>query len=248
MTIRTLALCVLLSVLLASVPAQGARKPLPVAVSQNASNVLRVEDGRLVGVAAPLYRCVFERTGLEFSFIEMPLARALFSYEHGEVAAVVPLAQSEERDRYGTFAGPLIDVQYVLLSLQELPSFKAIEGMVYVVPRAHLGRQFVSDFVLGGFEVNSWDQVFSMLRLGRADFTVVPRVILNELLEDPGASFYTLPAGVVPSSLYISDAYVDGDLDQRLIRSVATCRAVFEEDIRQKQEMSGAAADAADSR
>lgn len=117
---------------------------------------------------------------------------------------MVPLAQSEERDRHGVFAGPLIDVQYLILSTEKLSSFRAIEGMIYVLPRGHLGKQFIADFVPGGLEVSSWGQVFEMLRLGRADFTVVPQVILKDILRESELSFHTLPAGSIPSSLYVS--------------------------------------------
>lgn len=226
---------VLLSLSATMVSAQEPPSAFPVAVSENASDVLKVRDGKLEGLAAPLYRCVFDRTGLDFTFVEMPLARALFNFEYGEVAVVVPLAKTAERDRYGVFAGPLIDVEYLLLSPEKLTSIESIEGMVYVLPRGHVGRQFVSDFAVGGFEVNAWEQVFNMLRRGRADFTVVPRVILEDILHDTEFTFHTWPAGTAPSSLYISDAYRDTVLDEQLMDSVAACREIFAEDIRLKQ-------------
>lgn len=237
MAIRLMVVLLILSV--ASVSAQASSQAYTVAVSKNASDVLWVEDGELAGIAAPLYQCVFDRTGLEFTFVNMPLSRALFNFEHGEVAVALPLAKTIERDRHGVFAGSLIDVQYLLLSLEALPSMEAIEGMLYVLPRGHLGKQFIEDFVPGGFEVNSWEQVFSMLRLGRADLTVVPQLILEDILEGAELPFHTLPAGSVPSSLYISDAYVDTRLDEELMASVAFCREAFAEDIQQKQRRAG---------
>lgn len=235
MRIRLLALLFLLPVMTIPLFASGAQHALPVAVSENASKVLRVEDGELAGMAAPLYQCVFDRTGLTFSFTQMPLARALFNYEHGEVAAVVPLARSPERDEHGEFAGPLLEVQYVLLSPQELSSLESIKNKFYVIPRGHLGKQFVAEHVPGGFEVNSWEQVFSMLSLGRADFTVVPELILEDIVSATQTTFYTLPVGFAPSSVYVSDDYLASELDERLKESVAACRQIFADDIRQKQ-------------
>lgn len=238
MAIRLLVVVLILYV--ASVSAQTSSPTYTVAVSKNASDVLWVEDGKLAGIAAPLYQCVFDRTGLQFSFVNVPLSRALFNFEHGEVAVALPLAKTTERDRHGVFAGALIDVRYVLVSLEELPSMEAIEGMLYVLPRGHLGKQFIEDFVPGGFEVNSWEQVINMLRFDRADFTVAPQMILEDILDGSELTFHTLPAGSVPSSLYISDAYLDTSLDEELIASVSVCREIFAEDIQQKQRRSGA--------
>ena len=207
----------------------------PVAVSANASEVLQVRKGQLEGSAAPLYRCVFERTELPFSFTQLPLARALFNFQHGEAAVVVPLAQSEERDRFGAFAGPLIQVEYLVLSPREITSFKSLQGMIYVLPRGHLGKQFVEDFVPGGFEVNSWEQVFDILRLGRADFTIVPRVLLADLVEGSLDDYYTILAGTAPSSLYVANAYLGTGVYQQLRQSVAACRQRFAQEIQQRQ-------------
>lgn len=71
MNLRTMA-ALLLVLVATSVSARTSPQSFPVAVSENASDVLRVEDGQLAGIAAPLYQCVFERTELAFSFTSMP--------------------------------------------------------------------------------------------------------------------------------------------------------------------------------
>lgn len=227
----------LLSACLVSMPVLAAE--FRVAVSENASDIVRVENGELAGIAAPIYRCVFAGTGLDFSYVELPLARSLFHLENGEVAVAMPLASSPDRDRYGAFPGNLVDVRYLFLSFRELPPMKEAGDLLYVLPRGHLGARFVESVRTRGIEVSSWQQVFTMLKLGRADFTIVPQVILPDILQDLDEPMYTQPAGSVPASLYVSRAFLDTGLEQRLAERIDICRVRFEDEIRQKQRTSG---------
>lgn len=205
-----------------------------VAVSEHASDIIRVEDGRLAGLAAPLYECVFEHAGLDFTFVELPLARVLFHLENGEVAAAIPLARSPERDRYGVFPGTLVDVRYLFLSFHELPPLDTATDLRYVLPRGHLGKQFLNNLALVGIEVNTWQQVFTMLRLGRADFTIVPQSILGQLRKEIDSPLFTQVAGFIPASLYVSRAFLDTRLDQRVTEGIDVCYPRFSEQIQQE--------------
>ncbi|MFL1404158.1 hypothetical protein ACJO2E_02280 [Marinobacter sp. M1N3S26] len=230
-------LLLLLSACLVSTPVLAAE--FRVAVSENASDIIRVENGELAGIAAPIYQCVFGGTGFDFSFVQLPLVRSLFHLENGEIAVAMPLASSPDRDRYGVFPGNLIDIRYLLLSFRELPPMEEAGDLLYVLPRGHLGARFVESVRTRRIEVSSWQQVFTMLKLGRADFTIVPQVILPDILREVDEPLYTQPAGSVPSSLYVSRAFLDTGLEQRLAESIDTCRVRFEDEIRQKQRMSG---------
>lgn len=230
-------LLLLLSACLVSTPVLAAE--FRVAVSENASDILRVEDGELEGIAAPIYQCVLEGTGFDFSLIELPLARSLMHLEDGEIAVALPLARAPDRGRYGVFAGNLVDVRYLFLSYRELPAIADTEGLLYVLPRGHLGGQFVDDALAKRIDVSAWTQVFTMLKLGRGDFTIVPQVVLPDILRDVDVPLYTQPAGSVPASLYVSRAFDGTGLQQRLARSIVACREEFEEEIRLKQRTSG---------
>jgi polar amino acid transport system substrate-binding protein len=118
---------------------------VPVAVGEGLKGVIGYSDGKLHGSLAPLYECVFDRADIQPQYIQVPLKRGLGYLHSGEVSMVLPLAQSERRDRIGEFAGELFSADYVFVSNRQLPPISETSGLKYGLPRSFVGEQFITD-------------------------------------------------------------------------------------------------------
>ena len=111
-----------------SLPADS-KRPHIVGVFADIEREISVEDGRLVGRFAPYYRCVFSRVDGDFKFVNMPLAQILRQLEKGGISVGLPLIQTVERDQYADFIGPLFQLEYVYLMVEDLPPLESMSGL-----------------------------------------------------------------------------------------------------------------------
>lgn len=205
-----------------------------VAVGEESAQLMQVEENRLVGRIGGLYQCVFDRTGLAFDFISMPIKRAVFQLENHQVDVVIPLAELAGRDEFADFGGALVYAEYVYVSLKALPEIRATPGVRFVLLRGFAGNRFVHEQVQAPsdpppLEVSSWQQVSGVLEMGRADVTVMPRQDVSAIQADP---VYTQPAGRIPASLYVSRVPENQSLLTALQAGVHTCHGEFAEQLR----------------
>ncbi|PTB92047.1 hypothetical protein C9974_13865 [Marinobacter sp. B9-2] len=76
-------------VLLVSGAAVEARESITVGVGTGMLNAISYSDGDLAGDLAPLYKCVFDRSGVEPKYLEVPLKRGFKYLGSGEIDVLV---------------------------------------------------------------------------------------------------------------------------------------------------------------
>ena len=160
---------------------------------------ISVENGKLVGRFAPYYRCVFSRVGGDFRFINMPLAQILRQLEKGGISVGLPLIQTAERDKYADFGGSLFRLEYVYLMAQDLPPLETMTA-----------------------------QAVEMLRLGRVDVVVLPRIMMDLYIDDYPGHYYERTAAWIDLSMYISHRVKDSRLTEDFRDAIRTCRLIGE--------------------
>ena len=197
---------------------------VPVAVGEGLQGVIGYSDGKLHGSLAPLYECVFDRADIQPQFIQVPLKRGLGYLHSGEVSMVLPLAQSERRDRIGEFAGELFSADYVFVSNRQLPPISETSGLKYGLPRSFVGEQFITDKNPRIEEVTDWMQLVAMLHYDRLDAIVLPALLVGDLLGPEEGNVFEQPAGTLPVSLYMSrDTLATADMN-RIKGAIENCR------------------------
>ncbi len=195
-----------------------------VAISAETPEVVAVESGRLTGEASPFYQCVFDRSGGQFNFVQLPQKRALHHLRNGQVAAALPLAKHPKRDEYAQFGGELLSVDFVYISLREMPDVPATTGLTYVFLREFAVERFITDPDARIIEAGSWEQVLALLESGRADLTIIPRETLGKLMELTDGSVFVQLAGTLPVSLYIASQFKGTSLSAAIKNAVEACQ------------------------
>ena len=198
---------------------------VPVAVGEGLQGVIGYSDGKLHGSLAPLYECIFDRADIQPQFIQVPLKRGLGYLHSGEVSMVLPLAQSERRDRIGEFAGELFSADYVFVSNRQLPPISETSGLIYGLPRSFVGEQFITDENPRIEEVTEWSQLVAMLHYDRLDAVVLPALLVEDLFGPDVVKVFQQTAGTLPVSLYLSRANLDSEDVGKIKRAVRSCRA-----------------------
>ena len=197
---------------------------VPVAVGEGLQGVIGYSDGKLYGSLAPLYECVFDRADIQPQFIQVPLKRGLGYLHSGEVSMVLPLAQSQRRDRIGEFAGELFSADYVFVSNRQLPPISETSGLKYGLPRSFVGEQFITDKNPRIEEVTDWMQLVAMLHYDRLDAIVLPALLVGDLFGPEVVNVFEQPAGTLPVSLYMSrDTLAKADMN-RIKGAIENCR------------------------
>ena len=198
--------------------------PIIVGVFEGIEREIAVSEGELVGRFASYYRCVFERTGGDYHFVEMPLAQMLYQLKRGGVAAALPLVQTPDRDEYADFGGLLFQTEYVYLMLRDLPPLGNTQGLTFAFVRRFVGDHYLKGDNPKVHHVSNWGQAVDMLKLGRADVVVLPWVLVDKYLHDYDGDYFVRTAAWVNLSLYVSHAHDDGRLIENLRRSIRQCR------------------------
>lgn len=182
------------------------------------------DDGQLVGRFSPYYRCVFDRVGGSFRFIEMPLAQMLYQLRNGGISVALPLVQTSERDRYADFGGRLFQTEYVYLLVDNLPPLRNTTGLTYAFVRRFVGDQLLQGSDPKVIRVSNWGQAVQMLRLGRADVVVLPRVLVDQYMADYEGTYYERTAAWVDLSLYVSHARESSLSVEAFRQAIRQCR------------------------
>ncbi len=189
---------------------------------------ISVENGRLVGRFAPYYRCVFSRVDGEFKFVNMPLAQILRQLEKGGISIGLPLIQTVERDQYADFGGPLFQLEYVYLMVQDLPPLESMTGLRFGFVRKFAGLDLLKGDSPNVIHVSDWAQAVEMLRLGRVDVVVLPWIMLDFYLEGYGGPHYERTAAWIDLSMYISHKVKYSRLKDDFRDAIRACRLIGE--------------------
>jgi len=196
---------------------------ITVGVGSRMLNAISSPEGKLSGDLAPLYECVFDKAGVEPSFIEVPLKRGFNYLNRGDIDVLLPLAKSERRDNVGLFGGQLFRGEYVFVSLKPIPPVQAMQGLRYAVPRGFIGAEFIPEGNAQVAEVGEWSQLAAMLRYDRIDVAVLPQLIVESVFGPDVVNVFQRPAGVLPISFYLSSDTYDKGLASKLVASVGHC-------------------------
>ncbi|SNB57377.1 ABC-type amino acid transport substrate-binding protein [Marinobacter sp. es.042] len=189
---------------------------------------ISVENGKLVGRFAPYYRCVFSRVDGDFRFVNMPLAQILRQLEKGGISIGLPLIQTVERDQYADFGGTLFQLEYVYLMVQDLPPLDSMTGLRFGFVRKFAGLELLKGDSPQVTHVSDWEQAVRMLRLGRVDVVVLPRIMMDLYLEDYQGAYYDRTAAWIDLSMYISHSVEDNRLKEDFRDAIRTCRLISE--------------------
>lgn len=215
----------LLVILALQLNQQLSADPYVVAVNVGVEERFDVENGELVGAGSDPYRCVFDLTGENFSYVLMPLKRSLYELDKGGVDVTLPLVQEPSRDEYGDFGGHLYYVDYVYLSLKKLDPIQEDSGLSFVMLRSFAGlRVLLNDKSAKVFFVNLWEQAPEMLKKGRADAVLMPKTFVATFMRDYDAPFFQQHAGRLGVSFYIARRHRETGLTEKLRQAVDECR------------------------
>lgn len=205
------------------VTAAQAVESITVGVGSRMLNAISSAEGKLSGDLAPLYKCVFDKSGVEPRFIQVPLKRGFNYLNRGEIDVLLPLAKSERRDNVGLFGGELFPGEYVYVSLKPIPTVQAMQGLRYAVPRGFVGAEVFPEGNTQVAEVGEWSQLAAMLRYDRIDVAILPQLIVESVFGPDVVDVFQRPAGVLPVSFYLSNHTEDTGVASKLIASVDEC-------------------------
>jgi|25BtaG_2_1085352.scaffolds.fasta_scaffold00076_22 hypothetical protein len=200
-----------------------ARESITVGVGVGMLNAISYTGGDLEGDLAPLYKCVFDRSGVEAKYLELPLKRGFKYLGSGEIDVLLPLAKSPVRDDIALFGGELFRADYVYVSLRSLPDINETEGLRYAVPRSFVGSEFIREEGALVSEVGDWTQLALLLKFDRIDVAVLPELMVENVFKDGGIEIFQQPAGKLPISFYISGNSQKPGVADRLLASVEQC-------------------------
>lgn len=189
---------------------------------------ISVENGKLVGRFAPYYHCVFSRVDGDFRFVNMPLAQILRQLEKGGISIGLPLIQTVERDQYADFGGTLFQLEYVYLMVQDLPPLDSMTGLRFGFVRKFAGLELLKGDSPQVTHVSDWEQAVRMLRLGRVDVVVLPKIMMDLYLKDYQGAYYDRTAAWIDLSMYISHSVEDNGLKEDFRDAIRTCRLIGE--------------------
>lgn len=197
---------------------------LRVGVGQGMEEIIGTSSGNLSGVLAPIYNCVFETAGIKPRYVSVPVKRGLQYLRSDQISALLPLAQNDERDGKGVFAGTLFEAEYAFVSLKPLPQLHEAEGLRYAIPRSFIGRQFIPEESARIQEVTEWEQVTALLKYDRVDVAIIPEPMINRLFGELADQVHSRIAGRLPVSMYLSGAIEENGIAERIKWSVKLCR------------------------
>jgi len=195
-----------------------------VGISEEVTGLLDYSGGHLSGPLSSLYECVFERSGLEPQYVSIPLKRGLYYLEKGHLDALIPLARSPERDESLVFAGELIRSDFVYVSFKPLPKISDSESLRFGILRGFVGRVFVPESASRIEEVTHWPQLVPMLERGRVDVSVIPSVMIEDVLGERAKDAFVQKAGELSASMYISPRHELASVSFLVMRAVEACR------------------------
>ena len=195
-----------------------------VGISEGVDGLVDHSDGKLQGTLSSLYKCVFEKSGLEPQYVSIPLKRGLYYLERGHLDALLPLARTAERDSYLVFAGELIRAEYSYVSFKPLPTSLDSMSLAFGLVRGFVGHVFIPESASKVEEVTSWSQLVPMLERGRIEVSVIPSMLVEEVLGDRAREAFVHRAGELAASLYISPRHELTNISFRIMNSVEACR------------------------
>ncbi len=165
----------------------------PVVVFDNASPPTMYEgkDGRAAGIYPAIVRRAFERMGVPVDIAAEPFRRMMADLQKGTSGAGA-LIRTEEREAYGDYSAPFFTEELALYgqSARKLRfgTFADLAGRKIGVIRGWAyGKDFDEARAAGLFEaeeVESDDQNFEKLKLGRLDLIVATRLAGEILAAD----------------------------------------------------------------
>lgn len=198
---------------------------LRVGISEGVTGVVEFADGELTGSLSKPYDCVFDNASVPVEFVSVPLKRGLYYLESGELDALIPLARSPERDESLIFAGELIRADYSYVAFKPVDDLLTRDGLRVAVVRGFVGSLFLPNSVDRVEEVNSWAQLAPMLERDRVDVSVIPTMLIEQVMGEKTENAYIKPAGVLEASLYISPKHRGSEVTERILNSVEQCRS-----------------------
>lgn len=215
----------LFPILFIGVPGQlFAEHVLRVGVSEAMVGMLEAADGRLAGLMAEPYNCIFEDARYSVQLFALPLKRGLYYLETGELDVFLPLAKTPERDHALIFGGRLDSAEYSYVSFKPFSEESDFSRSKFVLLRGAAGKVFLPETADEVYQVNNRTQVLDMLLRDRVDVAVVPTLLVKEILGERLMDAYVRPAGILPASLYLSPKHKSAELKYQILKSVERCR------------------------
>ncbi|MDA3809394.1 MAG: transporter substrate-binding domain-containing protein [Spirochaetaceae bacterium] len=83
------------------------------------SDAVYLDENVIKGHIGKLFQCTLENSQLEYSIIQLPLARLIKYVESGIVDIGIPMANTEERDQFAFYAIRQIEIPYVIVTLDQ---------------------------------------------------------------------------------------------------------------------------------
>jgi hypothetical protein len=159
----------------------------------------------------------------------MPLAQILRQLEKGGISVGLPLIQTVERDQYADFGGPLFQLEYVYLMVEDLPPLESMSGLRFGFVREFAGLELLKGDSPTVTHVSDWAQAVEMLRLGRVDVVVLPWIMTDLYLKGYQGQYYERTAAWIDLSIYISHKVKDSRLKEDFRDAIRACRLIGEQ-------------------
>lgn len=134
------------------------------------------------------------------------------------------MARTAQRDEYLVFAGELIRAEYSYVSFKPLPAIVDSISLRFGLVRGFLGQVFVPDSASSIEEVTNWYQLVPMLERGRVDVSVIPSMLVDDILGERAKDAFIQQAGELEASLYISPRHELTNISLQIMNSVEACR------------------------
>ncbi len=175
-----------------------------VGVGEEFVKVIRVQDGQLQGEISSGYHCMLEKSGHEFEFLVLPLARLIHELRLGGVDVGLPLVHESSRDRFATFGDTVIESSYLRVSLPNTVIQHDDPGARYVYIRGFAGKAILRDLEGESFAVSSWEQAIEMVRRHRADFVLITEKTFEAMTQANSDVFNVQKVSGLDVAFYVS--------------------------------------------
>ena len=146
--------------------------PAPTAYAQ-------IKEGSLVGPSIEIMSLIFNELGITVKPVPLPWARAIEYLKTGEIDAIVPIFDSDERSRFAKFSivFDLVETRVFTRKgkFDDFTTWDDLKGHQGIVVRGRSEGIKFDNYVAENLkleEINSLEQVIRMIMMGRVDYGI----------------------------------------------------------------------------
>ena len=170
------------------------------------SEAVSMNGETINGHIGTLFQCTLANSGLEYTIVQLPLARLITYVESGAVDIGIPMAHTYDRDHFATFAVSQIDIPYAIVTMDT--SLKLGDSLIGKEISTLNGSNLIGLIEAPGVKIlrlKSYEQALSLVLAEHIYGAVVPTDMLVGLDEVNNSAANIAHWGTHSIGFYVSD-------------------------------------------